>query len=420
MKLRNYVIALVIVVVLGVCGVVLLLPTPHYEADIAQINDISYSLSRDFDLLDSESYELPESDYDYAVIDADGNLLGATRRGLSEDVYSAVRNGDSVLDITREGELLGRMIISNSIDAQMLAQQRKVQILAVIIVLLIAATALVFMTLLHRQILRPFQNMKAFAQRVAAGELDAPLDMDRHNAFGAFTESFDLMREELRQARTNEQAAEQSKRELVASLSHDIQTPLSSIKAVAEVMDVTADDAQKQKLKTIQEKSSQIQNLVNELFHTTLEELDSLSVQPIPVASSSIAEMIRAADYRGVLKLEEPFGCLVQADPARLTQVMDNIIANSYKYADTEISATTKIEGDSFVIAVRDFGPGVSPDDLPRLCIKYFRGASAEGKNGYGLGLFIAQHLVERMGGQLECLNANPGFVVRISLSLAG
>jgi len=103
-----------------------------------------------------------------------------------------------------------------------------------------------------------------------------------------------------------------------------------------------------------------------------------------------------------------------------MPQVMDNIIANSYKYANTEISATTELDDDNFVIALRDYGQGVSQEDLPRLCIKYFRGTSAEGKNGYGLGLFIAQYLVECMGGQLECLNADPGFLVRIHLKLAG
>jgi signal transduction histidine kinase len=260
--------------------------------------------------------------------------------------------------------------------------------------------------------------MRGFAGRVAAGELDAPLAMDKRNVFGAFTESFDLMREELRRSKEGEQAAERSKRELVATLSHDIQTPISSIKAVAELMEVTADEGQTEKLKTMQSKASQIQTLVTELFQTTLEELDQLSVEPISVPSSQIAQMIKTADYQSLVSLEEFPGCLVKADPSRLAQVIDNLIANSYKYAGTRIEAAAEFDAEGLIITLRDFGSGVLDEELSRLFIKYFRGASAEGKNGYGLGLFIAHHLIERMGGRLECKNAHPGFVARIWLRL--
>ena len=263
-------------------------------------------------------------------------------------------------------------------------------------------------------------HMKAFAQRVAAGELDTPLEMDRRNVFGAFTESFDLMREELRRARINEQAAEQSKRELVASLSHDIQTPISSIKAVTEVMEVTAGPHEAQKLKTIHDKATQIQTLVTELFHSTLEELNMLSVAPIPVPSDQIAEMIRTADYQGMVIMQAVPDCLVRADPVRLTQVMDNIIANSYKYAGTVIHVSGELNDDGLTIVVRDEGPGVREEELPLLCSKFYRGSAARTKNGYGLGLFIAHYLIEHMGGSLECLNTTPGFAVCIWLPLDG
>ena len=73
--------------------------------------------------------------------------------------------------------------------------------------------------------LTPFRKLRRFARDVAAGNLDIPLEMDSYGSFGAFTESFGLMREELKKARENERAADQSKKELVASLSHDINTP---------------------------------------------------------------------------------------------------------------------------------------------------------------------------------------------------
>jgi len=420
MNLRNYVVALVAVLVLGVGGALFVLPAPQYRVDLTQVNNITETLAGSFEHVGTDGFPLPSSDYDYAVIDNEGKLLQATRRGLSEDVNAALRQGDMVVDIVRDGQTLGRVIVHSEAEKQWAAYRTSLQALLIASLLALAAISAVFFVHLHRQILRPFKDMRAFAQRVAAGELDAPLVMDRRNIFGAFTESFDLMREELRRARENEQAAERSKRELVASLSHDIQTPVSSIKAAAEVMEVTADEANAQKLKTIQEKASQIQTLVTQLFHTTLEELDSLSVQPVPVPSDSISEMIKTADYQGRVMMGEFPGCLVQADPARLAQVMDNIISNSYKYAGTGIDVSAELDEGGLMLTLRDHGPGVADEDLPRLYIKYFRGASAEGKNGYGLGLFIANHLIERMGGRLECTNANPGFKTRIWLSLDG
>jgi signal transduction histidine kinase len=156
--------------------------------------------------------------------------------------------------------------------------------------------------------------------------------------------------------------------------------------------------------------------LVSELLHNTLEELDSLQVNPIPFPSGELDEIIRKSDYRQNVNPCEIPGCLLKADPARLAQVMDNIIANSYKYADTCIDMSAQMDEDGLMLTLRDYGPGVAPEELPRLFTKYFRGKGAEGKNGYGLGLFISRAFMERMGGELTAANADPGFAAKIHL----
>ena len=88
---------------------------------------------------------------------------------------------------------------------------------------------------IRRAVIKPFDSMKDFARRIAGGNLDIPLEMDRQNLFGAFTESFDLMRCELKKARLAEAKAAAEKKELIAKLSHDIKTPVASIKAASEV-----------------------------------------------------------------------------------------------------------------------------------------------------------------------------------------
>ena len=91
-------------------------------------------------------------------------------------------------------------------------------------------------------LVRPFNKLSDFAASVSKGNLDVPLNMDRHNYFGAFTESFDRMREELKLSSEREAAANRSKQELVAELSHDIKTPVATFKATCEVMEIKYTD----------------------------------------------------------------------------------------------------------------------------------------------------------------------------------
>ncbi|MCL1847521.1 MAG: HAMP domain-containing histidine kinase [Coriobacteriia bacterium] len=331
------------------------------------------------------------------------------------DLVLSIRSSDDQQEafVAASEQLTG---LVDDINTQRVTRDTVLRVLLLVVLLVFTAGCALLLLSIHRQILAPFRRLDGFARNVAAGELDTPLEMDRANAFGAFTESFDLMREELRRARENEHLAEQSKRELVASLSHDIQTPVASIKAVAELMEVTADEEQRQRLQTIQQKTEQIHTLVTDLFHATLEELDSLSVNPISMGSDQLVAMVRRADYRGKAAIAAIPGCLLQADPVRLAQVMDNIIANSYKYADTAIEVSTEMLEEGLAVTLRDLGPGADPDELPLLFSKYYRGKAAQGINGYGLGLFISRDLVERMGGHLECANADPGFAVTVFL----
>ncbi|MDR1014107.1 MAG: HAMP domain-containing histidine kinase [Coriobacteriales bacterium] len=356
MKVKRYAAVLLVIAVLGVGGILFLFPVPKDTVDFARINDMAQS-----------------------------------------------------------GQTIDRSAFADTLERWQ-AYRAQLQAGAIVLLLLAVVVAALFLASLYRNILRPFDAMRGFAQRVAAGELDASLEMDRDNAFGAFTESFDLMREELRRAKESERATEQSKRELVASLSHDIQTPVASVKAVAELMEMSAAAPERQKLQTIQQKAAQIETLVSDLLHTTLEELDSLNVSPIPFPSSRLDEIIRKSDYRQKARPCEIPGCLLRADPARLSQVMDNLVANSYKYADTAIDVSAEMDGDGLTLILRDHGPGVAPEELPRLFSKYFRGKGAEGKNGYGLGLFISRAFMERMGGGLTCANADPGFAASIHL----
>jgi len=150
-------------------------------------------------------------------------------------------------------------------------------------------------------------------------------------------------------------------------------------------------------------------------------------VNVVPFPSDKLTDIIKTSDYLGVTRIGHIPGCLLQVDPMRLAQGIDNIIANSYKYAgvadnaaDFAIDVSAEIAGQGMLLVLRDYGPGVDRDELPLLCRKYYRGKATENKSGYGLGLYISHTLIERMGGRMECANADPGFLVRIWIKLDG
>ena len=285
---------------------------------------------------------------------------------------------------------------------------------------LFAVSGALLLRNIHRGILAPFHRLEHFAQRIAAGDFDIPLHMDKEGSFGAFTESFDLMRTELIRAREAEKHAAKSKKELVASLSHDIKTPVASIKAVTELMSVmTAEEKDRQHLNIIHAKTDQIDLLISNMFTATLEELHELPVTPGELSSTMLTAIIRNADYRQKAATFTLPDCLLIGDTIRLAQVMDNIFINSYKYADTAIEINAMLEGHSLHISISDSGEGVLPEELPLVTQKFYRGKNTEGQSGTGLGLYVSKYFMEKMSGELSCQNRLSGFSVLLTLTLA-
>jgi len=298
-------------------------------------------------------------------------------------------------------------------DSARQVRDSRLQLFMYIFIAVLFAATFALLLYCEVKILSPFRKLQGFARSIADGNLDVPLAMDKNNTFGAFTESFDIMREELRKAN-------HSKKELVASLSHDIKTPIASIKAVTELMLVkTTDEKEQARLNTITAKAEQVNALITNMFHATLEELEVLNVAPEEVSSAEIATLIANADYQGQATVSAIPTCLVVADLLRLQQVFDNVISNSYKYANTSILVAVTFEGQYLAIDIQDFGAGVTDEDLAHLFDKFYRGGNKDKVGGQGLGLFISKYFMTQMQGDIVCQNRDGGFAVRVLVKLA-
>ncbi len=384
-----------------------------YKNDTVKINE----LIKDIELYYGDEFKYPDT-YSYTIIDNNGNVLYKSQDGLSESLNDAYKNKDTIVDVNINGEVK-KVIINNNFEEHM-SKTNKSYITTIVIISMIQVLAFIaYYVYLYINVIKPFKKMKSFASRVTDGNLDIPLTMDRDNNFGAFTEAFDIMRHEIKKSRAAEKKAVESKKELVAKLSHDIKTPTASIKSSSELGYATSNEEKsKAYFESINHKSDEINNLINNLFNSTLEELDELSINAAEMRSGIIRDLIKNSDY---LNKNEGYtipNCKVFADRLRLQQVFDNVFANSYKYANTNIKTSVYIKESNLIISIRDFGSGVEADELPLLMEKFKRGSNTGDKDGAGLGLYISKELLKKMDGKLEIENGNPGFIATIYLRI--
>lgn len=208
---------------------------------------------------------------------------------------------------------------------------------------------------------------------------------------------------------------------MVASLSHDIKTPVSTIKAYCEILALKSKEKDTlEKIRIIDTKADMIDHLISDMFHATLEELSILKIQPKEELSTAIAEMFEDVNHYGKIQFKARIPeCLICCDVLRLRQVIDNVVNNSYKYSGTQIEVIPVLEDEALKIRIRDFGPGVKESELAFVCSKFYRGSNGESVNGSGLGLYLAKQFMDGMGGSLEVFNEN-GFVVVLQIPVAG
>lgn len=352
---------------------------------------------------------------DYVVLGLDGAVLYRTRTGLSESMNAAVRHKDTILDVEAGGEIVGRIIVYNN-DAMIFQSEKRAAVFAIIGTMILQCCICAgYFFYMQRTVIKPFQKLKKFAERIAGGNLDIPLEMDRQNLFGAFTESFDIMRSELKKARIAEARANADKKELVAKLSHDIKTPVASIKAASEVGAALAQEEKvRENYEQIIRKADQINTLVTNLFSATLEELHELSVTPSGLKGEEVRTLLENADYLQRAAIPPVPACRLFADKLRLQQVFDNVFANSYKYADTKINVTIDTKDNYLVVCIEDYGGGIGESELPLSKEKFWRGSNAKGMEGAGLGLYISDYCMKKMQGRLDVENGPSGLRVAI------
>lgn len=420
-RLKVVIVIAVLIILIGNIACFRIINTPYdNDVDIVALNSIAKLAAREWGCL--ERLKEQKFDYDYVIFDKEGKLVFCSSNKTIDSVESAIKHKQSYINITEAGEFLGTAVILTNNKEIILKRKKQVIEIIILVGILEILLITVYTMKVYKQILQPFEKLQGFAQEVARGNLEMPLEMDQSNIFGAFTESFDVMREELKIARKKEYEANQSKKELIAALSHDIKTPVTGIKLISELLELQIEKPElKEKVTTIYTKAEQINTLITDMFQATLEELGEFKVEPKDEYSSKLGEIFEKMDYEKLVHQEEIPACMIYMDTLRMEQVISNIISNSYKYAGTNIEVRYTLIKGYLQVEVKDFGEGVLPEELPLIFNKFYRSKreKVQQKSGVGLGLYIAKTLMEKMGGEMNCFNEEDGFVLRLLVPIS-
>ncbi|MFD1736504.1 sensor histidine kinase [Bacillus salitolerans] len=273
---------------------------------------------------------------------------------------------------------------------------------------------ILFTWIISRTILVPLKDIYHAVDEIKEGNLDYKIRYRKKDEIGHFIRGFNLMRDHLKESLVKQQIYEQNRKELIASISHDLRTPLSSIQGYVEGLQDGVDQNEEMKqryLHVIKSKTEQLDRLIEDLFEFSKLDLDQLSIEQELVNSTDYFSKV-LNEVRFDLQKEQvqliihspiPAVC-IQIDPHRISQVITNIIDNSVRYGATVIEVSIKEKLDQLIIHVKDNGSGICDVDLPHIFNRFYRGEKSRSREhgGAGLGLSIAKSIMDKHDGQIS------------------
>ena len=335
------------------------------------------------------------------------------------------RRGNTVFLALPAGRIRRQLLVvvaTDHVDTKVLSSALPLLLVAAVAVLLLAIAVAVA---LARRLTRPIREIERAAGQLAAGDLsgraDVPPGADRELA--ALGSTLNEMAAQLEQSRGSQRA-------FLLSISHDLRTPLTSIRGYAEALaDGTLDDAdpdaRKRAATVIGSEARRLERLVRDLLDLSRLDSREFSLNPRPcdvteIVTNAAEAFAPQAQELGIdLRARSRDALAVELDPERLAQIVANLVENALKYATSAIEVSVTARDSMWVdISVVDDGPGIPAHDLPSVFDRLYTARSAPGRSvGTGLGLAIVRQLAAAMGGTAS-VAASPEGGTRFRVSL--
>lgn len=284
---------------------------------------------------------------------------------------------------------------------------------------------------LHRNIIKPMERISDVTNQMARGYLGETNLQYKNRYFKEFIWGLDMLREQLAYERDKNTELEKQRKTLVASLSHEIKTPLSSVKnyAIALKEDIYENKEDRNKaLEIILDKVEDIERLTKELLDTASKEVRNIEVKPKEIymleVHNRLNRIIREkTDLLYMDYIESKIGenLLLMVDPDRLQEVFDNVIENALKYGDlNSIKISYDIEENYQLIEIHNTGSPIPKTELKYIFNSYYRGSNTNNKPGHGLGLYISKQIMRNMQGDIFAKNTEKGVSFVVVIKQAG
>ncbi len=267
------------------------------------------------------------------------------------------------------------------------------------------AAALMFGFILSQSVAAPLRNISRAARNVARGNYRQRVPATGPTEVRDLAATFNRMTEQV-------QRSQQTLRDFLANISHELKTPLTSIRGFSEaILDGTIDDPEgvQRSARIINGESARVLRLVEELLD--LSRIESGQV-PMRLEEFGVNELVqhvgdvfslRSEDTGIVLQVDGTLGARVHGDFERLEQVLNNLMDNAFRHTPSggSVRVAASLNSPTFVqVTVADTGAGIPPGELPHLFDRFYRAQGSAGK-GHGLGLAIAREIVRAHGGEI-------------------
>jgi signal transduction histidine kinase len=275
-----------------------------------------------------------------------------------------------------------------------------------------------------KRIITPLETLVYGVHQIRDGNLDYHIEYNENDEFQEICSDFNEMAQQLLDSVKARQKDEANRKELIAGISHDLRTPLTSIKAYVEGLETgvaSTPETQKRYLDTIKNKTSDLEHIVSQLF--LFSKLD-IGEFPLYLEKVDIGEELSNIavnlyeEYKGkgliITMMQNVKDICIQADIVQLRNAVINVLENSVKYKNKEqgqMKMSCEDNGNYVSIRLEDNGPGVSDEALEKLFDVFYRTdpSRSNPSKGSGLGLSITAKILEQLGGSIKAENVTEG-----------